>query len=237
MRSLILTYAILLSTCLTGCDVIQNKRPAILNIFDTLRFQNYPFPDQLDQICLKKINSYQQQFGIVISKYYEVTDKLPIDLNNDGQIDTLIIVTPLSLHGGDTICNLLLNSNPKRLLVEVINRNGRSIIRRIYSNLISDIGGVLSPYYGIFRTKEGFKIEHRAGAKYSWKYSINFSLKKDSFTLASIIKTCSVEGNEVSAIYHFNDVSPFSINVPDTLINQANCDDFWEPVGFRKRNE
>src|ERR1700752_2182236 len=122
-------------------------------------------------------NKYYQRFGINIQHYYQITDSLPIDLDSNGSIDTIVILTPKSLEDAEYF-DKKIDSLPKRLLVEVLNINGKSKVRTIYQSLVSDIGGVLSKYRGIEKTDNGFVLKHEAGNKYTWLYNVEFSAKK-----------------------------------------------------------
>jgi hypothetical protein len=139
----------------------------------------------------------------------------------------ILIVSPMSLEPANDSCRFEFDKQPKRLLVEILNKNGNAKIRNTYSNLISNVGGVLSHYNGIFKTKNGFKIVHEAGARYSWLYSMEFSLKKESIALFKITKNCSFNSKEKEISYYYLDVSLKNVNVPDTLNHQCNCDKFW----------
>jgi hypothetical protein len=180
--------------------------------------------------CFSPLQSYQFRFGIFLSDYYVIKDSLSIDLNNDRLMDTILILSPLSLEPIDTNCSYKFDKNPKRLLVEVISKSGKSKIRGIYSNLVSDIGGVLSHYNGIFKTENGFKIAHEAGAKYSWSYIMEFSIKSNQLTLVKVVKKCSLNDKEKDIIYTYDNIPLSNINLPDTLSHQCNCDAFWSEL-------
>ena len=184
--------------------------------------------EKTDTLCAKLSNTYYKRFGITISSYYIIRDSLAIDLNNDYFIDTVVIFSPVSLEpiAEDYNCNF--QKQPKRILVEVINNNGSSKIRGIYSNILTDVGGVLSHYSGIFKTNDGFKIVHQAGAKYSWTYTIELSnSKNDKLSLVNISKVCSFEGNEIKQDYNFKALPIEEINMPDTLQLNCNCEKHW----------
>lgn len=179
-------------------------------------------------MCKSLEDSFYKRFGVVISNYYTVIDSLPIDLNSDSVIDTIVILSPVPLEpiAEDYNCNF--EKQPKRLLVEVINDKGKSKIRNIYKNLVTDVGGVLSHYNGIFKTKNGFRIVHQSGAKYSWTYTVEFSTAtKNKLTLIKILKDCSYEEKERNLEYDFKNQSVEKINIPDTLQLNCNCDNYW----------
>ena len=97
-----------------------------------------------------------------------------------------------------------------------------------YQNLISNIGGVLSKYNGLFLTENGFEIQHQAGSRFSWEYFTEYSTKSaDSISLSGIKKVCSFEGFGKNIEYSFNKYSPGNINIPDTIYNNCDCDSIW----------
>jgi hypothetical protein len=198
--------------------------------YDTVQFIGSKNITDIDDKCLSSLRSFYQKFGIVISDYYVIKDSLSVDLNNDSRLDTILILSPLSLEPIDDNCSYKFDTQPKRLLVEIISHGGTSKIRGIYSNLVSDVGGVLSHYNGIFKTDNGFKLVHEAGSKYSWSYTMEFSIKNDNLALVKVLKKCSVNEKEKEISYSFGNIPLNSINLTDTLSHQCNCDSFWSEL-------
>lgn len=179
---------------------------------------------------LELSKKYYTKSGIVISEYYEVWDSLSIDLNFDMRADTIMILTPIPLINTEYYDNSL-EPYLNRLLVEVVYEKNKANIRKIHSNLISNIGGVLSKYYGILLTKNGFEIQHESGSRYTWIYSVEISNKhSDSLTLFKIKKECSFEGNQKSEEYIFNDYPLGNINIMDTIYNNCGCNSIWNEL-------
>jgi hypothetical protein len=184
------------------------------NQFDTLTFG-------CSSSTSTKPPSFYKRFNILISSFYEIIDSLAISLNGDTYIDTIIIVAP-NVSDKQVSC-----MDFKRLLVEVLNDKRRGRIRKVYSNLITDVEGVLSSYNGIYKTTNGFKIVHQAGARYGWEYSVEFSTQGAMLKLVEVHKKCSYDDRFLDVHTHYKNVSVDEINVPDTLKNQCNCDLFW----------
>ncbi|OJV14945.1 MAG: hypothetical protein BGO21_19965 [Dyadobacter sp. 50-39] len=185
----------------------------------------------VDQNCSRFVVGYYQKSGILISNYYSVLDSLPVNLNDDNFIDMILVLSPKSLDPIDVKCDFDFDKAPKRVLAEIIKKpKGDAKIRSIYYNVISDVGGVLSHYSGIFLSKNGFKIVHEAGANYSWSYSTEFSIVKGGIGLRRISKTCSYGDKADSVEYTYNLADPVKINIPDTLANQCNCDAVWSKL-------
>lgn len=178
--------------------------------------------------CSSFVDGYNVKFGIVISNYYTIIDSLSVNLNDDEYIDNIIILSPKSLDTIETTCEFSFDKKPKRVLVEIINSHrGDAKIRGIYYNIVSDSGGVLSRFSGIFTTKNGFKIVHEAGANYSWSYSTELSVGKNRLGLRGISKTCSHGDKTDSLRYQYDDIDLDKVNLSDTLSNQCNCDAVW----------
>ena len=197
---------------------------------DTIKAIGYSIPIKKDS-CSLIANNFHKKFGVFISDYYIILDSLNIDLNNDKVIDRLLVLSPQSLDSEESICKMLVS--PKRLLVEIINNNNNntSKIRNIYSNLISDVGGVLSHYNGIFLTNNGFEIIHQAGSKYSWTYKMIFSVRDSNhIKLKAINKTCTFNGIDKKIKIHYKNVTFDKISISDTLKKDCNCEKLWKEL-------
>lgn len=195
---------------------------------DTIKAMGFTIPVKKDS-CSLKVNNFHEKFGVFISDYYVILDSLNIDLNNDKVMDRLLVLSPLSLESEESICKM--DISPKRLLVEIINNKNTSKIRNIYSNLISDVGGVLSHYNGIFLTNDGFEIIHQAGAKYSWTHRMIFSVSDTNhIKLKTINKTCTVDGVDKNLKVDYKNVTYDKISISDTLNKDCNCDKYWEEL-------
>lgn len=177
--------------------------------------------------------NYYSKFGVMIQDYYSIKDSLPIDINSDGLIDTIVVLSPITLEQVGYY-NKDVTQTPKRIMVEIINHGDYSTVRNIYSNLISDIASVLSKYNGLELTDNGFKVIHESGSRYSWIYEIEFSTEfPDSLTLLKIKKECSYDGLSNIEEYSYNNSSMKNINISDTISLNCNCDSLWENLEKR----
>lgn len=198
---------------------------------DTIKAVGFSIPVSKEP-CSIIANNFHKKFGIFISDYYIVLDSLNIDLNNDKVIDRLLVLSPQSLESEEIIC--MMDDSPKRLLVEIINKNNTSRIRNIYSNLISDVGGILSNYNGIFLIKDGFEIIHQAGARYSWTYKMIFTVRDENYIkLKTIYKTCTFDGIDKNLKFDYKNVTFDKISISDTLQKDCNCEKNWEKLQNR----
>ncbi|MGG7667005.1 hypothetical protein [Dyadobacter sp. BHUBP1] len=202
---------------------------------DDLRLDTLYHPDfgasVVDRQCVRFVDGYKLKFGILISNYYTIMDSLRLNLNDDGLVDNVLVLSPKSLDAIETPCRFSFDTNPKRILVEVINDgNGAAKIRGVYYNVLSDTGGVLSHFSGIFHTNNGFKIVHEAGANYSWSYSTEFSVTKKRLGLKQISKICAFGDKADSLNYQYDNIDLGKVNIPDTLANQCNCDILWSKL-------
>lgn len=220
---------------IVSCSDSKNENAQILgtNHFDTIKSTLSNYEQQTDS-CDNLVNSYYKKFGLIISTYYLIEDSLAIDLNGDSLKDTVFILSPVSIVLSECSELLNLDSSPNRLVVESIsNENGVSKVRKVYNQLVSNIGGVLSKYNGMNITPEGFEIRHQSGSKYSWEYSMFFSTENhDSLLLKKIIKICSVDGVEQKFTYVYDNigVSIYNVNVNDTIDLRCNCDNIWKKI-------
>lgn len=197
---------------------------------DTIKAIGFSIPNKKDS-CSLVANNFNKKFGVFISDYYIILDSLNIDLNNDKVIDRLLVLSPQSLDSEESICKM--DVLPKRLLVEIINNNNNntSKIRNIYSNLISDVGGLLSHYNGIFLTDNGFEIIHQAGSKYSWTYKMTFSVRDSNhIKLKAINKTCTFDGINKKIKFDYKNTTFDKINISDTLKKDCNCEKYWKEL-------
>lgn len=226
-KSQLLFFVIFVLTVVSSCASISKSTNVYSDqsFSDTIHFNSN---NTTGKLCKTLEDSFFKRFGIVISKYYVVIDSLAVDLDRDSLVDNVIILSPIPLEPIAENYDCDFEKNPKRLLIEIINNRGKSKIRNVYPNLINNVGGVLSHYNGIFKTKDGFKIVHQAGAKYSWLYTIEFSTaSKDKLTLTHISKTCLYKGKEKNLNYYFKNQSIEKINIPDTLQSNCDCDKYW----------
>lgn len=195
---------------------------------DTIKAIGFSIPIEKDS-CSLIANNFHKKFGVFISDYYLILDSLKIDLNNDKVIDRLLVLSPQSLDSEESICKM--DVSPKRLLVEILNNNNTFKIRNIYSNLISDVGGLLSHYNGIFLTDNGFEIIHQAGSKYSWTYKMLFSVRDSNhIKLKAINKTCTFDGINKKIKVDYKNVTFDKINISDTLKKDCNCEKYWKEL-------
>jgi hypothetical protein len=185
--------------------------------------------------CFDSVDNYYSRFGVFISNYYVIKDSLDLDVNKDGFVDHLVLLSPVSL---EYYYDCDLDSVPTRLLIEIINQNGTYKIRNIYPNLISNVGGVLSKYYGMKITSEGFEIQHSSGNKYTWTYTTEYSTKfSDSIYLKKITKECGINLNRKIQEYNYIKYPLGHLNINDTLNNNCGCDILWNELELKNDME
>jgi hypothetical protein len=216
----------LVFSIINACGINSNHSLKLVNFEnDTVKYIHNKNID----MCFNFTDTFYETNGILISNNYLIEDSINIDLNKDGLSDCLIVLTPKYLLPDSNTC-ILHDSVCYRLLVEVINENNKYRIRNTYPNLISGIGGVLSPYNGMFITNDGFKIIHQAGSRYSWEYSVYFSSNKDKISLFEISKKCSFEDKDTVLNYKYNNSPLESFSINDTINQNCNCDVFWNKL-------
>ena len=143
----------------------------------------------LNSKCFKISKGYFKRFGLTISKFYEVSKVLPIDLNNDKRVDTLVILTPLSLipnaeQGG--VCyrkNIVEN----RLLLEILNLKNHQKLSKKFNNLISNESSIAwLGYEDIKVTNNGFELLGYRGQSCIFEYNISVVNKNSEFYIDNI---------------------------------------------------
>lgn len=211
------------------CSCNQNTKSISVDKsdFDSLKIQPQSKIDINDKKNFHLFCNYYNRFGIAIQNYFRIIDSLAIDINSDKLIDTILVVSPISLDD-QTFYDTKYDSAPKRLIVEVLNLKGKSKIRNVYRNLISDIGGVGFNYLGLGKTLAGFEINHGAGNKASWNYYLELSsINPDSLTIKKIRKECTYNDETINLEYFYSNVYISNFNIQDTIKLNCNCDKAW----------
>ncbi len=228
-------YYLIIAAFFFSCNMQENDNRQLrlankmMNRYDTIRVDNVNDSVKNIDECKYLFDNFYFRFGVSIQKYFDVWDSLAIDLNSDERIDTLVILTPVSIIEAQYF-NCRLNEHSDRILVETIT-NGKAKIRNQYRNIVSNIGGVLSKYNGMYLTKHGFEIHHTSGSRYAWHYITEFSTQqKDSIILIRIKKICSFDGFDENREYFYDKYSVGQINIIDTINNNCGCDSIWSEL-------
>lgn len=215
---------IIAGTCFSSCNEIKNNIEYTSHIIDSVKIReaNLNLKGSKDLF-----QNYRIKFGVAIPEYYSVKDSLPIDLNGDKIIDTLVLLSPIFLEDVNYLEDAPFDS-VSRILIEVLNNGKGSKIRNTYDNLTSNSGGVLSKYNGLNSSSGGFEIHHQSGSRYSWSYTCEFSVNdQDSIFLERLVKSCAIDGISREIEYKFDRKSVGGLNINDTIVNNCNCDDTW----------
>jgi hypothetical protein len=175
------------------------------------------------------LKGWHKKFGLYISDYYDEIDSLKIKVNTSNVLHSIIVLSPVSLDRERFHNFLKIDTLPTRLLLHIVYSNGKPQIAGIYDNLISNAGGVLSKYSGIFETNQGFKIAHEAGNKFSWRYVTTFEVKKNKLIVTKIQKRCSYDDYDEKIVYR-RYMPAERFNLLDTLNKQCNCDNIWNKL-------
>ena len=216
-----------------GFIIVSCKQKSISNIENLNRVVDSVIINDrigIDDVAKDLLQTYYTKYGIAIPTYYLVKDSIAIDLNNDNIIDTLVLLSPVTLEK-EEYAQYQLENNPNRILVEIIANEKSTNIRNTYYNQISNIGGVLSKYNGITITDKGFNIQHTSGSRYSWTYIVKYSTEfEDSIYLTGIEKICAYEGIEKKQEYTYTKKSLHDFNLQDTIDIDCNCDKTWMSI-------
>jgi len=210
--------AVIILSCNMASKQKIKKTESFTLIGDTIRFENVG--NNKSDSCYIINHKYKKFAGIYVSDYYIVLDSLELNTNT-----SVLVLSPTALETDGFVCKA--DTSPKRLLVEIDKPTGK--IRKTYTNLISDIGGVISHYNGLEKEADGFTIIHEAGAKYSWIYKVRVSAGKKELRILSIDKVCSVDGKK--KLFNSDLNLPLEkLNVIDSLNVDCNCDKIWETL-------
>ncbi len=143
----------------------------------------------MNKSCNKISEGYYNRYGLVISNFFEVTRTLPIDLNNDKLIDTLAILTPLSLiptaeKGG--VC-FRKDTTENRLLIGIYNFKNRQKLYFNYPNVIANTSS--SAWGGCEKMaidKNGFVLKGYRGQGCVFDYNIYVLVENKELYIDSI---------------------------------------------------
>lgn len=220
MKNLSICFVII-NLALFSCGINQSQKVNFPEL-DTLKIPDLKIESKFFEVL--PVN-YSISMGIVIPNYLVVKDVLPVDLNHDMKIDTVAIFSPIMLD--DVKYSSFYKDSMSRYLVLIINDKKNSRIGGIFSNVISDIPGVLSNYAGMKLTTSGFEIMHNSGGNYAWMINCEFEMDKyNNLVLMKIKKTCSVDGKEEQFNYTLSQpASMYSIR--DSIHSNCNCDLVW----------
>lgn len=224
-----LILIVTLLSVIFSCSDRSVSNVPVVRAKDTLKFIG-DLSSINDTNLRKPYESYSERHGLIIQDYYQIIDSLAIDLNSDNVVDEVLVISPLSLDD-PAYNNPKIDADPKRLLVEVVNKGGVKVIRNKNSNLISNGGGVLFSFLGITKTKEGFSLMHGAGNKARWTYSVELSVEDPNIlSINKISKECAYEDGVKNFEYNIKNISLIELNIQDTIKNNCNCDKAWEEL-------
>jgi hypothetical protein len=141
------------------------------------------------------INMYYDMLGIKISNYYRPIDSLDMNINNDGVLDRILILSPVTQGILDT---LTCEEKPKkRLLITLISSGSKGHhLEIINDNVILntfDFQG--NPYQGIKKITNGFRLSFEFGSIIFCEFKFDFVCKKGEFLLQKSSYYCFNKGN------------------------------------------
>jgi len=173
--------------------------------------------------CIQISSGYFNRYNLTISNFYEVQQETHADINSDGQIDTIAILTPLSLvgsskKGGVCFCDTSLDS---RILIISLNyRSSNSRKSWVLTNFLSN-----EDPYNVFQkikyNNGGIIIEGAEGSSIVFYYDIYFSYFMNNFYISKIIysRTTSIEEFTLSKPFenHSISIDKFDRNLVDSI--------------------
>ncbi|MNQ79037.1 hypothetical protein D3C85_939670 [compost metagenome] len=160
-------FIIIMLTC--SCGKIKQHDNSSEVKFDTINK-----PKNLKQECDNVTNGYKKKFGAYISNYFEITDEMVFDINNDNKLDTLAILTPAPLIPGELSNKCTYGDETyNRLLVVFKNTNGINSTITIFKDVISNqVSIAWGGSEGFKQYKNGFILKKSSGQGCKFDYSI-----------------------------------------------------------------
>lgn len=159
---------------------------------------------QLNEECKEYSEGYFERMNYQISNYYVVRFVKSKDLNRDGHLDSLAVLTPLNLWPEPEVCkrsSIDLTEN-RLLLINLMSREGKILKKFKYDNVLTsepstkprpraEYPNVGNPNY------PGFILEQDYGQGSYFKYEIyvDYSKEIDDFEIDSIVFRRKSMGN------------------------------------------
>ena len=161
-----------------GCLSTKNNSTYEITKIDTLepeiRIENYN--------CAEKFAGYYNDYGYIISNFYEKIAYNVIDIDNDNVNDTLIILSPknMIIPSENIMCKDEKISN--RILL--VNKKGSKLI---FKNVIRNKfgSGTIGSEF-IEKTDNGFKLAYHLGQACFFDYDINIIHFENNLFISSI---------------------------------------------------
>jgi len=174
----------------------------------------------LDNVC-KEFNELYCCYQIAIPEYYSVRDSISTII--DGVKHCFIVLEPIDLVDVEYDCK----GDKKRKLLHVLIKNGVAQILNEYDNLISNNGGVSSPFNSISLGSQMLEIKHSFGNRYNWDYTMILNIEKAGLRLSKIRVECANPEKANVIEYKYGQKEIESINIDDTLKGNCGCDRYW----------
>lgn len=145
--------------------------------------------------CLNQSNGYYNRFGYNISNYFEFTAIEAKDLDNNGIVDSIAILSPLELLPEFEICHKQKEDfiENRLLLVNLMNADGTEYKKFRFDNVISNEPTQTiksgEEYIEILEDFSGFILyqDYGQGCYAQYYIYINYSISKEDFEIESII--------------------------------------------------
>lgn len=179
-------FIIFLMTLLFSCETKNNSNERVIRQFN-IEKRDTLFPlIKLSDSCNYLVREFRNEFGYVISNYFDTKCFLSLDINGDKINDTLVVLSPafLSLdNDGFYVCN-----NDNRILVEFLSEDSNvSKIGKIYNNVISNqVSRSWGGYETLEYNKNGFILKGTRGQGCIFEYSVYISKSNKIFYVDSI---------------------------------------------------
>lgn len=174
----------------------------------------------LNDVC-KEFNELHCYYQVAVPEYYSVIDSLSTTIDNIKHC--FIVLEPIDLVDVEYDCK----GDKKRKLVHIIIKKGIAQILTEYDNLVSNNGGVSSPFNSISLNNQILEIKHSFGNRYNWDYIMSLNIDKAGLSLNMIKVECSAPEKTNGAEYKYKQLAIKTINIDDTMKINCGCDKYW----------
>ncbi|MGP1445831.1 hypothetical protein [Treponema sp.] len=126
--------------------------------------------------------------NIKIANYYEIREVIPVNINNDGKEDYLILLVPKSIIAplSDDF-EFAMEKFYRRSLVEIISTGETYRVGKTYNTLISNMAGFVTGFDGIEKVEDGIIISHSTpNGNIYWSLSMFFRYEEGELYLYKI---------------------------------------------------
>lgn len=142
-------------------------------------------PKQLNKKspCYANSLKFKKKYGFIISDFYDISEEIVFDIDNDQKKDTIAIISPLTLTPASD-CEIISNELTDNRVLIILLSNGK---KYFFDNVITNKLGVgtLGAEF-IKENNNGFILEKEIGQSCFFKYEIQIRFLNNKFIIENI---------------------------------------------------